>query len=295
MNIVIKRIAALAIPVVAGLLAVTHSGFAAESDSYDPLASRISMVRKLIYESSAARQVQNSNNRVAQDKRREAIGFFEQAAAGGELETRKAQLNQAVATMYESVGLVTHSAGGDAGGEEKGQRDYANRKSSLEALLAAHERIMKEKSTPQLHVLLRTEIEEDYDAAESLFAEGRIAEARIRLDRAYETTMLSVEHSRKGETLTRELKFETPEDEYEYELDRNDTHKMLLTVLLEEKLKDERVQKKVAGFIDAADGHRIIAIDQASKGQYEEAIDSLELSTKELVKAIRGAGVYIPG
>ena len=92
MNIVIKRIAALAIPVVAGLLAMTHSGVAAESDSYDPLASRISMVRKLIYESSAARQVQNSNNRVAQDKRREAIALFEQKGATAKVAEAQAVL-----------------------------------------------------------------------------------------------------------------------------------------------------------------------------------------------------------
>jgi len=294
MHRVSKRIAASA-TVVASLLALTIAGLAAEPNSPDPLESRVSMVRKLIYESSAARQVQNSDNRVAQDKRAEAIALFEQAAAGGELETRKAQLNQAVATMYESVGLVTHAAGGDAGGEEKGLRDYANRKSSLEALLAAHARIMTEKGTPELHVLLRAEIAEDYDAAESLLAAGRTAEARVRLDRAYATTMMSVEHSRTGETLTRELKFDSPKDEYEYELDRNNTHRMLLTVLLEEKLKDEQVQKRVAGFIAAADGHRSIAIDHASRGDYEKAIDSLELSTRELVKAIRGAGVYIPG
>ena len=291
----IRFLSRMAIPVALCISLLSSVASAADTPAYDPLESRLSMVRKLIYESSAARQVQGSGNSVAQDKRREAIALFEQAAAGGELETRKAQLNQAVATMYESVGLVTHSAGGDAGGEEKERRDYANRKSSLEALLAAHERIMKEKGTPQLHVLLQAEIEEDFQAAESLLAEGKTAEARLHLNRAYEATMLSVEHSRKGETLTRELKFETPQEEYEYELDRNDTHRMLLTVLLDEKLKDEKIKQRVSGFIDAADGHRLIAVDHAAAGRYEEAIESLELSTNELVKAIRGAGVYIPG
>ena len=291
----IRFLSRMAIPVALCIWSASSVVSAADTPAYDPLESRVSMVRKLLHESSAARQVQSSGNAVAQDKRRDAITLFEQAAAGGDLETRKVQLNQAVAMMYESVGLVTHTAGGDAGGEEKERRDYANRKSSLEALLAAHERIMKEKGTPQLHVLLQAEIEEDFQAAESLLAEGKTTEARLHLNRAYEATMLSVEHSRKGETLTRELKFETPQEEYEYELDRNDTHRMLLTVLLDEKLKDEKIKQRVSGFIDAADGHRLIAVDHAAAGRYEEAIESLELSTNELVKAIRGAGVYIPG
>jgi hypothetical protein len=33
----------------------------------------------------------------------------------------------------------------------------------------------------------------------------------------------------------------------------------------------------------------------AGEEQYEEAIELLEESTKELIRAIRSAGVYIPG
>jgi hypothetical protein len=65
--------------------------------------------------------------------------------------------------------------------------------------------------------------------------------------------MLSVEHSRTGETLTRELKFDTPRDEYAYELDRNDTHKMLVTMLLKDKLENQNTQNRIAGFMEAAE------------------------------------------
>lgn len=290
MKTLIKQIAVLSVLLTVGAISLPAASIAAEP-SYDPLEARVSMVRKLLFESSAAKQVLGSGDSTALAKRKEAVDAFERAAAGGDLETRKLQLNQAVATMYEAVGLVTQSAGG----EEKERRDFANRKDSFEALLAAHERIMKEKGTPQHHVLLLAEIEEDTKAADAMLAAGDLHEARAHLDKAYEKTMLSVEHSRTGETLTRELKFDSPKDEYEYELDRNDTHRMLLTVLLEEKLKDEKIKQRVSGFIDAADGHRLIATDYAASGHYEEAIDALELSTNELVKAIRGAGVYIPG
>lgn len=107
--------------------------------------------------------------------------------------------------------------------------------------------------------------------------------------------MLSVEHSREGETLTRQLKFETPRDEYVYELDRNDTHRMLVTMLLKEKLESEFTRKRVSGFLESADDYRETALEHADAGRFEDAISALELSTNELVKVIRGAGVYIPG
>jgi hypothetical protein len=40
---------------------------------------------------------------------------------------------------------------------------------------------------------------------------------------------------------------------------------------------------------------RLKAESLATKGQFKDAIEMLERSTNELVKAIRGAGVYIPG
>lgn len=263
----------------------------AETGNDDPLAKRVAMVHTLLYESSAAKQVISNGTEPALAKRREAIRLYEAAAAGGDIETRRAQLNQAVATLYDAVALVKNGAKGD----EKALRDFENRKSSLDALLAAHERIMDEKGKSQLHTLLLAEIEEDTGMAEALLAEGRVPEARAHLDKAYEVTMLSVEHSREGETLTRQLKFETPRDEYVYELDRNDTHRMLVTMLLKEKLESEFTRKRVSGFLESADDYRETALEHADAGRFEDAISALELSTNELVKVIRGAGVYIPG
>jgi Trp operon repressor len=272
--------------------AVLATGTAmAATDSNDPLAKRVAMVHTLLYESSAARQIMNNGSEPALAKRREAIRLYENAEAGGDIETRRSQLNQAVATMYEAVALVKNGANGD----EKAHRDFENRKSSLDALLAAHKRIMNEKGKSQLHTLLLAEIEEDAMMAESLLAEGNVDQARFHLDKAYEVTMLSVEHARDGETLTRQLKFDTPRDEYAYELDRNDTHRMLVTVLLKDKLENEATRNRVSGFLEAADEYRETALEHADAGRFSDAISALELSTNELVKVIRGAGVYIPG
>ena len=281
----------IATPVVLTLVVLFSGAVAAENSGDDPLAKRLAMVHTLLFDSSAAKQVESSGAEPALAKRREAISIYETAKAGGDIDTRRAQLNQSVAMLYEAVGLVTNSGRG----AEKKHRDFANRKSSLDALLAAHERIMEEKGKAQLHTLLLAEIEEDATLADELLAEGRVDEARVHLDKAYEVTMLSVEHARTGETLTRELKFDTPRDEYAYELDRNDTHRMLVTMLLKEKLDSQRIKDRVAGFMEAADSYRETALEHADAGRFDEAIGALELSSNELVKVIRGAGVYIPG
>jgi len=292
MRNIYKQMIGSAISVVALLLLVlTHAVYAADTDSTDELAARVAMVRTLLYESSAARRIENSEDEPAKLKRQQAISNFEEALVPGDIDTRKARLNDAVALLYESAALVSSNSGSD----KKYRQDLDRRQRSLDALLVAHERIMVEKGTAEQHTFLLADIDADTRAVETLLAANKIDQAREHLDLAYEKTRLSVEQSREGETLLRELKFETPEDEFQYELDRNDTHRMLLTVLLQEKMKNERVRDRVHSFVEEADKLREGATDQASDQRFDEAITLLERSTAELVKAIRGAGVYIPG
>lgn len=280
---------AAAVVVVTLAAALPGLVWAAEAGE-DELANRLAMVRTLLFDSSAAQRITASDSAEAQEKHREAVQLFESASLPGDSVAREAQLKRAVELLYQASAAVPNSPSAEA----KGRRDFDRKRLSLDALLEAHDRIMQEKGTTQLHAALLDVIEPDVRAAESLLAAGDIDQARDRLDRAYDSTRIAVENSRMGETLKRELKFDTPEDEYRYELDRNETHRMLLTVLLDEKMKDERIRGKVDGFVEVADKHRAVADDLARQQRFEDAIKELERSTAELVKAIRGAGVYIP-
>ena len=280
------------LPVMA-MLALVVASFATEpvQAEEDELADRVAMVRTLLFESSAARRIEASEDEAAQQKRAQAIELFEAAREPGDVVEREAKLKEAVSLLYQASAAAPPSRSA----EEKGRNDFARKRESLVALLDAHERIMEEKGRNEAHAELLDEVEADLAAADSLLSEGSVEIARERLERAYDVTRLAVEHSRTGETLKRELKFETAEDEYHYELDRNETHRMLLTVLLKDKLDNERVRSRVEGFVETADVHRANADDMAREKRFEEAIEELERSTVELVKAIRGAGVYIPG
>lgn len=263
----------------------------ADAAQDDELAARVAMVRTLLFESSAARRVEASDFEVDREKRAEAIALWEAAQQPGDTEERKAMLNRAVDLMYQASAGTRQSASS----LDKSRRDFDRRRESLDALLDAHKRIMKEKGTSGAHMSLLDSVENDISAADELLDGGDVNAARERLDRAYEATRLAVETSRQGETLKRELKFDTPEDEYLYELDRNETHRMLLTVLLRDKMSDKRIRDKVDAYVETADEFRATADALAREKQFTEAIGALERSTAEIVKAIRGAGVYIPG
>lgn len=292
MRFTAKRYLASAFVMIA-IISMQADAFAQQA-SAAAITSRLSFVEKLIFESSAARKVEESGKAEALTLKADAEQHFTAAQAkneAGDTAGAEAELNEAVRSMRAAV----QAAGDGEQVTEKKSADFARRRESVDALMLAHERIATEKGLGERHRELAARVETELHAADELLDEGKADEARAALDATYETVKVSVESLREGETLVRELKFETKKDEYLYELDRNDTHRMLIQVLLAEKMEDERARTTAEGFISKAENLRGEAETEAGRERYEEAIGLLEQSTKELIRAIRSAGIYIPG
>jgi hypothetical protein len=269
------------------LIGVAHAG---------QTESRLQSVEKLLETSSAAQQIKGSDNQAAKDKHEQAVQLFEKAKlVQGEGDEQQASdlLKQATKTMFEATRMIKK----DESFMAKDVRDFDERKASVEALCTAYENIAKEKGIDEateneLHVFVYKRV----DQAEAMKKENRVKEGRKMLDEAYVAAKVAIEHLRGGETLVRSLNFASSEEEYHYEVDRNDTHRMLVDVLLKEKMKTNwGIEAMVNKYMESADKLRARADEQASDGEYENAIGTMEESTKEIVRAIRSAGIYIPG
>ena len=192
--------------------------------------------------------------------------------------------------MFEAVQLA------ESNGEvsKKKARDFDARLESVEALSAAFERICDEKECDRAerrHVI--NTVKGKAVEANRLRVSGDLDAARVRLDEAYVAIKIAVEHLRSGDTLVRSLSFKNKEEEYYYELDRNDTHQMLIRLLLEEGGRSKAANLKQ--FLEEAQALRSRAETEAAAGKFETAVQSLENSTTQLVRALRRAGIYIPG
>ena len=263
-------------------------------ESSDSLDSRITFVNKLINESSAARRVRASDNEEAKRLQEEAATYYQaaiSARASGELQSASDRLADAIRSMYAAV----EAAGSVQQRNSRDNREYEERVMSVDALMSAHKQITEEKDLPSVHRELQSVVEEDMAAAENFHNNGNAEQASTHVYAAYEKVILAIEKLRQGETLVRQLIFETEEAEYLYELDRNDTHEMLFNLLVESGPTQPGSTEKSKDHVAAALDLRRRAEDLAKDGNYEEAIGLLEQSTSELVKAMRGAGVYIPG
>ena len=265
--------------------------------AHDPdraqLERRFESVGTLIGKSTAARQIESSGVAAAIEKRANAQLQYEEAQrafSAGDLAKASSLLSAASKTMFEAARL----AAPETVTAKKVETDYKNKLESVRALLSAQQRISDEKGNAESRESSKqvTALIED---AERKASAGEYQSARTILEQAYLLAKASVSSMRSGDTLVRSLNFATKEEEYHYEIDRNDTHQMLIKVLLAEKLSGSGANPRLNEHLAGAGALRGEAEAAAARGDFEAGIKLLEQSTGELVKAIRSAGIYIPG
>jgi hypothetical protein len=277
--------------------AIVLSSFAmaAAAQDREQVERRVQSVGTLIESSSAAKQIESSGVAAARERRDNARLIHREAAAAlraDDLGSAAKLLDQAAREMMDGARLAKPEQ--VAG--EKHKRDFEARLESARALLAAQQRITKEKSAGREAQDATRSIERQIGEAQAIAAQGRYEEARPVLDRAYLTARVSIEAMRRGDTLVRSLSFASKREEYDYEIDRNDTHAMLIKVLLADR-KDASgaMPAGMQAFTEKAAALRADAEAQARRGDHAAGIKLLEDSTRELVRAIRSGGIYIPG
>lgn len=261
----------------------------------EQLERRLASVATLIEKSSAAKQIEASAKPealAARGKARELRQLAEDAYKKDDYANATRTLDQAVKLMFEGVRLASPEQVTGA----KKQRDFDNRMESVKALLSAQKRISAEKRQGAKGTEAAKQFEAQIGEAVALAGANKLDEGKTLLDKVYVSLKQAIEALRDGDTLVRSLNFATKEEEYHYEIDRNDTHKMLVKVLLDEKrASNPGLEGMVQKYLEQAAELRKSAEAVAAKKDFEGGIKLLEDSTKELVRAIRGAGVYIPG
>ncbi len=256
------------------------------------LERKLASTSTLIETSSGARQIEASGASEAVGRRakaRELHAKAGEALRAGDLEASSKLLDEASRAMFEGVRLAAPQQVADA----KQRTDYNARLESTRALVEAQKRIAKEKGGPRAGEPA-AQAEALIAEGEKLVAAGRLADGRAKLDQAYLTVKAAIGTAREGDTLVRSLNFATPAEEYHYEIDRNDTHRMLVDMLLKDK-RGGTMDAMVDQAVTASARLRRQAEAEAARNDHKAGIKTLEESTRELVKAIRAAGVYIPG
>ena len=96
--------------------------------------------------------------------------------------------------------------------------------------------------------------------------------------------------ARHNEVLLHELKFESPEEEYSYEVSRNDSYVILIDLSQKKSTISQAEITYVQNLINENAQLRAQAEELANKGDIEKGIAVLEKGTDKLSRALRISG-----
>lgn len=286
------------LPTAAGLMLLAASVMADERRHFtlDPNAVRQKAVflENLVTKSVAAKTLEMSKDAAAigaLERARALVGQAQKDVESNDFKAAEEKLNDALRLVNtETRRLSQHRVT-----EEHLQTAYDKRLHSVRAFLKAYERVAQEKGSSSIAARQEEMLTRIIAEAENNARAGKLADAKAALDKAYHITKTQLREMRGGDTLVRTLNFETPKDEYAYEVDRNDSHKMLLKIAIGEQKPGAKTVELIEKLRAKAMDLRAVAENRAKDGDYKAAVQSLEASTQELLKAIRLSGLFVPG
>lgn len=249
---------------------------------------------ELIDRSSVSRQILSSNNEASLQKYKLAQSLREQAVTAyrdEKYDESDMLIGKSKKALFEAARL----SGSRENSKDKEKKSYESMKRSMNALLEAMERIGSEKGKKKQIEAIAETTRNLIRQADQYVSSEKYKEGIALLGKAMPGIDNEINKMRSGETLTRSLSFATPKEEYQYELERNETHLMLVNVYLAENPVDGETRSKIDQHLDGAMSFRKKAEDMASTGKYQDAVREMEGSTVNIIRAIRAMGVYIPG
>jgi hypothetical protein len=183
------------------------------------------------------------------------------------------------------------SARGDALSASALQSSYRSLDEQVSTYLAAIDDMSRTGSSEAKGISAR--IGSMRSEASRFMESGRLGDANRRLGEAYRLAVESLSRLRAGQTVTLSLKFDTPAEEYAYELKRFHSSEILVNMTLDEgRANGDRrtlVDENFRNGIRLRDS----AIKQAENGDYRAAIAGMEQATAQLNRALQVMGIPI--
>lgn len=249
------------------------------------LAQKTRLLEQLLG-SSRAREVEAGGDAEARQTLQRARELLVEASSGGAADLEQ-RLNEAL--RLASAALRTRGAQPIAA-DAQAQRNAELQQQVLEYRRAI-DSAAKARGGAAPPALVA--IDRRLESARDLTTHARHDDAARELTQAYRTAVESLSALRAGETVTIDLKFDTPADEYAYERRRFQGHELLVQMVLDERQPAAGVRatiERLAGEARLLQGQ---AAERATQGDHRAGIQALEQATRLLVRALQAAGMPV--
>jgi len=253
---------------------------------------KVMFAEMMISLSPAAKRIEASNNAEAKKLLTSARALLEKAkstqAAGDDAGAIEI-VDEALRNMTEATQLVPSES------------QMTEQRAHYEELLhAAHTyeksyrrnlKLMQKKGKKDLPELDIDQVAVSIADAEKLAADNQYAEANKLLSKLQRTITGALTQLLADETMDYTLTFDSPKEEYEYELARYKSYEELIPIAIEQKNPAKQSRILMDSFVDKAKGIYDLSGPKAEEGDYTTAIQMLQGATSHLQRALRIVGV----
>ena len=257
---------------------------------------KLAFADMFITQSSAARRITASGNLDAIEMYHSAQGKLKQSRVA----LKRGDARQAMALVNESLRLMseaTRRAPQGARRETQAVRFkemLKGTKTFAKSYRRNFERISAQKGGQEKTQLVNVNMKEVNAViakAQQLAADQHYPEAIILLSKSQKTLTDALSKMLNAQTMSYELVFKTPKDEYEHELARYQSYEELVPIAIEQRRPPQQSINLMNSFVDKAKKIKAQAGPVAAGGDYKKAILMLQGATSNVRRALRLVGV----
>lgn len=253
------------------------------------LQSKMKLLERSVRDSPAASRIEASGP--------QTNALLEEARAqlerAGEL-LRRGELDAAGRSLDTGLRIFGHAARLVADPERELDRErdrYLALRERGAQFLEAFARAVAEKGVDVADLLDRERYDERLRHAATHAQAGRFAEANGHLAPAVADLERALAQARHRETLVRSLSFESAEEAYDYELERNRSHRALIALMLIERPPPQSGRTMIDRLMERNEAALAKAAALDAGGDVVAATTLLEQGTEELVRALHLLGL----
>ncbi len=154
-----------------------------------------------------------------------------------------------------------------------------------------YEHVVAKKGKGNIQAVDLNQIKQTMEQAQTLADDGQYPQAISILSEAQNTLTTALTHLLDDESITYELEFGTPQEEYEHELSRYLSYEELVPLAIEQKQPPKETVAMMDQLVTRAKEIKKLSEPEAAKGNYREAILMLQGATDHVQRALRVIGV----
>ncbi len=257
------------------------------------LKQKLSFVEMLINNSDSAKRIAASDNAEAKAKYKDAqdsLAEGKSAFDSDNLQLSKTKIDGAMGLMNEAAQLVPSNYVLKMAKERFEELLHGIK--GLEASYAQnYEAMAKEGNAKNIKKLDSDKIHKTIDSAKALFEEGKHDQANKILSDLQTEISDVLNAMLANATKTYEMKFSSPEQEYEYELALYNSHEEVLPQAIEQMHPSPEGLALMESHVKNGKEKRDQAIAEAKRHNFAAALGNIKSGSEQLVEALRSIGV----